>query len=196
MVEHRVDVGDEVALRREAGQGCQFDDSQRAVCGRILVGCRVCVVFRGIVGFFGLGAGVPEPFVIDFGDGAGLLGPIADGGRAQQGGGAVDGHGVRTAHAMTARITEGQRRVDGAFDGQQAVEHGVRGARGNRVFLHPLLAARTTACRRIRAAAEWGAFLGERAAAACTFGALGSRRETMHLQGNRRVARLSHVLPP
>ena len=35
-----------------------------------------------------------------------LLGPIADGGCAQQGGGAVDGHGVRTAHAMTARITD------------------------------------------------------------------------------------------
>ena len=33
LVEHRVDVGDEVALRWEAGQGRQFDDSQRTVCG-------------------------------------------------------------------------------------------------------------------------------------------------------------------
>ena len=151
MVKHLVDIGDQITLHGETGQRCELDDTQ-------IVGI---LRLRGLNVF----ARMTEAVLIHLCVGR-LLCPSLHRGGAQKRRRAVDGHGIGTAHAMTARITEGQRRVDGAFDGQQTIQHSIRRARGNRVLLHPLLAARTTARRRIRAAAERGAFLGKRAATA------------------------------
>ena len=51
---------------------------------------------------------------------------------------------------MSARIAECQRRIDGAFDLQQAIKHRVFRTHVQRVILQPLLAARAAARRRAR----------------------------------------------
>ena len=113
------------------------------------------------------------------------FGPILDGRGAQQGGGAVDGHRIGTAHAMSARIAECQRRIDGAFDLQQAIKHRVFRTHVQRVILQPLLAARAAARRRA-GIPKRRAFSGERRAATfAVAGTLGARGKPIHPQCHR-----------
>ena len=139
LVKHLVDVGNQVALHRKARQWCQLDDAETA----------------GIIGgtvFDRHGISrMAETFVINHGA-IRLFGPVLDGRSAQQGGGAVDGHGVGSAHAMAAGVAEGERRVDGAFDAQQAIKHRIFRACIQRIVLHPLFAARTAPRRCARVA--------------------------------------------
>ena len=185
LVEHRVDVRDQIALNGESRQRCQFDDAE-------FVGLRACVVFARVS--FGSGrvraplitrvAGAAESLAIGEGNRRRRFRPVADGRGAQERRRAVDRHRVGTAHAMPARITERQGRIHGALDLQQTVQHRILPANRQSVLLNPLLAAGTPT-RRSGGAAEWRAFLGEGAAGAGRAITLGTRREPVHPQGHR-----------
>ena len=167
MVKHLVDIGDQITLHGETGQRCELDDTQ-------IVGI---LRLRGLNVF----ARMTEAVLIHLCVGR-LLCPSLHRGGAQKRRRAVDGHGIGTAHAMTARITEGKRRIDGALDFEQAVKHGVLRTRRHHVILHPLLASRTPA--RGSGIAGGRALPSERRAASFT-AAFGTRREPVHPQRHR-----------
>ena len=93
LVKHLVDIGDQITLHGETGQRCELDDTQ-------IVGI---LRLRGLNVF----ARMTEAVLIHLCVGR-LLCPSLHRGGAQKRRRAVDGHGIGTAHAMTARITEGK----------------------------------------------------------------------------------------